>query len=523
MTVKALIKPGEYHDSIQLMLVARALTETAGVLDAAVVMATEANKSILSAAGMLTEDVKPAGPNDLVVVVRSESDAVAAASLERAGALLKRKGAAEPGAEMRPRTLRGALSQQPDTNVAVISVAGRYATDEAWEALRRGLHVLLFSDHVSVEDEIALKRYARDHGLLLMGPGAGTTLLNHAALGFANVIPEGPIGIVSAAGTGLQEVSSLIARHGGGITQGIGVGGRDLSREVGGIMMLEALTALQKDPATQVILLVSKPPDDEVAKSILAQVAKSDKPSVIYFLGGDMGVIEGARGAIPARTLQESALRALGVPGQSAHSVDAVLKAEAEDLAEQARPLRAKLAPGQRYLRGLFSGGTLCYEAQVIWKDMSIASVSSNAPLPGAPVLDDPMQSCGHTAVDMGEEEFTSGRLHPMIDQSLRIRRLLQEARDPEVGVIMLDVVLGYGAHPDPASELGPAVAQARELAQADGRSLNLVASVTGTEADPQHYSRVVSALEDSGATVCESNAAAARLTGLLTSSRSGE
>ncbi len=518
MIVKALLKPAEYHDSISLMLVARALTETADVADAAVVMATEANKSILASAGLLTDAIKSASANDLAVVVRCESGAVADSALQKAEALLRNKPSGDETGEIKPRSLRSALSSQPQSNVAVISVAGRYAADEAWEALHAGLHVLLFSDHVSLEDETALKQFARDHGLLLMGPGAGTAILNHTALGFANVVPSGPIGIVSAAGTGLQEVSSLIARRGGGISQGIGVGGRDLSRQVRGIMMLEAMKALQQDPSTEVILLVSKPPAEEVARSILESVVKGGKPTVVCFLGGDVGAIKGTRGAIPARTLEESALLALEAARFPIGEVKASLKAEAARLADQAKSLRTGLAAGQRYLRGLFAGGTLCYEAQVVWKDMSIGPVQSNAPLPGAPTLQDPLRSCEHTAVDMGEEEFTLGRLHPMIDQDLRIRRLMQEASDPEVAAVMLDVVLGYGANADPASELGPGIQGARDLALGAHRNLCVVASVTGTDRDPQHRGRVVTALERAGAIVCESNAAAARLTGLLVS-----
>ncbi len=518
MTVKALVKPGEYHDSIQLMLAARALTEASGIQDAAVVMATDANKSILASAGMLTDPIKQAGPNDLVVVVRAEAEPLADAALGRADGLLKSKVAADKNGEVRPRTIRSAIAQQAEANVAVVSVAGRYAAAEAWEALERGLHVLLFSDHVELEDEIALKTYARDHGLLLMGPGAGTAILNHTALGFANVVPAGPIGIVSAAGTGLQEVSTLLARHGAGITQGIGVGGRDLSSQVGGIMMLEGLKALQQDPATQAIVLVSKPPAEEVSCTIVEAASKARKPAVICFLGGDLSAIEGSRQLIAARTLQEAALLAIEAAGIRDFDVKAHLRAEAGKLAERAQGLRSTLAPRQKYLRGLFSGGTLCYEAQVIWKDLAIRAVNSNAPLPGGSTLADPMQSHGHSAVDMGEEEFTLGRLHPMIDQGLRIRRLLQEARDPEVAVIQLDIVLGYGAHPDPAAELGPAVTEAREVARSAGRTLQVVASVTGTEGDPQCLSRVSGIMERAGAIVCESNAAASRLAGLLVS-----
>ncbi len=520
MTVKTLIKVSEYHDSVSLMLVARELSKVEGVKDAAVVMGTEANKSILADAGLLTEEAKSASPNDLVIAVASSSDSVADAALQKAEVLLKQKASSAQAGEFRPRTIRGALSSNPAANVAVISVAGRYAAGEAWDALSHGLHVLLFSDNVSLEDEIALKQYAREHGLLLMGPGAGTTILNNVALGFADALPRGPVGIVSAAGTGLQEVSTLLARRGVGISQGIGTGGRDLKKEVGGIMMLEALKALQQDDATRVIVLISKPPADEVIRVILDQVAASVKPTVICFLGGDASQSALAKipNVTPARTLYECALLAARQVRPEIGDVKALLKTENTRLAEQAKSLKAKLNANQCYLRGLFSGGTLCYEAQVIWKDMLDSLMYSNVPLPGGKTLPDSTKSYQHSTVDLGEEEFTVGRPHPMIDNDLRIRRLMQEARDPEVAVIMLDVVLGYGAHPDPASELGKAVEDARKLARGEGRELLFVASVTGTEEDPQSLSQTTSTLEHAGVIVCDSNSAAARLTALIVS-----
>ncbi len=516
MTVKTLIKTSEYHDSVSLMVVARDLSKLEGVEDAAVVMGTEANKSLLTDSGLLTDEVKAASPNDLVIAVAAASDEVAEAALQKAEALLKHKASASQTGEFKPKTIRGALSSNPAANVAVISVAGRYATEEAWEALSRGLHVLLFSDNVSLEDEIALKKYARAQGLLLMGPGAGTTILNNVALGFANVLPRGNVGIVSAAGTGLQEVSTLLARHGVGISQGIGAGGRDLKKEVGGIMMLEALKALQQDEATSVLVLISKPPAEEVVRLILDQVAGSVKPTVICFLGGDTSALEKIPNVIPARTLYECALLAGRLIPPEVGDVKAFLDAENSRFAKQAKSLKTKLNANQYYLRGLFSGGTLCYEAQVIWKETLDVPVYSNAPLPGGSALPDSTKSVRHTVVDLGEEEFTVGRPHPMIDNDLRIRRILQEARDPEVAAIMFDVVIGYGAHPDPASELGQAVEEARKLARGEGRELIFVASVTGTEEDPQCLSRTVSLLERADVIVCDSNSAAARLTALL-------
>jgi FdrA protein len=518
-TIRTLIKPGAYYDSISLMRVARELAKLQGVKDAAVVMGTEANKSILAEAGLLTGEASAATPNDLLITVSVENAELAEAALQEAENLLRMKAVAAEQGEFRPRTIHGALASHPQANVAIISVAGRYAAGEAWEALLHGLHVLLFSDNVSLGDEMALKTYAREHGLLLMGPGAGTTILNGVALGFANVLPRGPVGIVSAAGTGLQEVSTLIARRGVGISQGIGVGGRDLTEEVGGMMMLEALKALQQDPATQVLVLISKPAAESVVQRILRQISASQKPTVVCFLGGELSAITGLPHMLPAHTLQECSWLALQATQPGSNTVQEMLAAEKVELAEQARILKPQLHASQRYLRGLYSGGTLCYEAQVIWKDMLISSVHSNAPLPGSPRLADSAKSYQHSAVDLGEEEFMVGRVHPMIDNQLRIRRLLQEARDPQVAVVVLDCVIGYGAHPDPASELAPAIQQARKLAPGE---LLVVASITGTEQDPQCLSKQSAALQAAGAIVCSSNAAAARLSGLLVADQPG-
>jgi len=290
---------------------------------------------------------------------------------------------------------------------------------------------------------------------------------------------------------------------------------------VGGMMMLEALKALQADPATQVIVLVSKPPAPAVAGKVLALVAAGDKPTVVCFLGGDPGPVTAA-GAIPACTLQEAALFAAQAAGADLDAGE-IVEREVRGLELQVKDLRSSLNADQRYLRGLFSGGTLCYEAQVIWRDLLAEPVLSNTPLDAAHQLPDSTHSQGHTAVDLGEEEFTVGRPHPMIDNDLRIRRLLQEAGDPQVAVIVLDVVLGYGAHPDPASELGPAVRQARQLAGQAGRELVVVASVTGTSGDPQGMGRQVAALRAAQVAVCDSNAAAARLAGMIVAREYGK
>jgi len=510
LSVKTLVKTSQYYDSVNLMLVARELSQLPGVKDAAVVMATPANKEILAQAGMLTEDAKTANANDLVIAVDAEIK-VLDQVIAMAEVLLQKKPVNPESGTFRPKSLRGAVKSHPSANIAVISVAGRYAADEAWEALHNNLHVLLFSDNVTLEDEISLKKYAVEHGLLLMGPGAGTAILNGVALGFANVIPHGPVGIVSAAGTGLQEVSTLLAKAGIGITQGIGTGGRDLRVEVGGLMMLSGLKALQEDPETEIIVLVSKPPAAEVAKRVLEQVSSSDKPTVACLLGGELIELP-ARQHVIARTLEEAALKAAQFAGAASPDFSSM----ESDRALLIKNLRSQFSPGQRYLRALFSGGTLCYEAQVIWQDRLTSTVYSNAPLKPADALKDSTRSVGHTAVDLGEEEFTVGRPHPMINNDLRIRRIMQEAQDSETAVLLLDVVLGYGAHSDPASELGPAVQKASKLAAENGRHLPVITSVTGTEQDPQSLSRQINLMENAGTVVCESNAAAARMAAMI-------
>lgn len=514
MTVKTVIKTSEYHDSVTLMLVAKELTKLPGVQDAAVVMGTDSNKAILDQSGLLTAEAKKATPNDLVIAVKSDGDVDAA--LAEADTLLAKKQTADSGMEFRPKTVRGAVKGMNDANVAIISIAGRYAADEAWECLKRGLHVLLFSDNVSVEDEVALKKFARDHGLLLMGPGAGTAILNGAALAFANVIPAGPVGIVSAAGTGLQETSTLLGKNGVGITQGIGTGGRDLKKEIGGIMFIEAIKALQDDPDTKVILLVSKPPAPEMAKMVYDQVLKSKKPTVVCLLGGDPKSVVVAPHVYPVTTLEEAGLLAAKLGGAKISDPKDVIAHETVEIKDLAKTLKPKLKADQKYLRGLFSGGTLCYESQVIWRDEYGLEVLSNAPLDHKYDLKDSNKSEKNCCVDLGEEEFTVGRPHPMIDNDLRIRRLLLEAKDPSVAAIMFDVVIGYGAHPDPAAELGDAVRKARELAAKDGREIIFISSVTGTEGDPQGLTRTTQTLKSAGVNVCNSNAAASRLVALM-------
>ena len=517
MPILTRIKPSEYHDSITLMQAAAALLDMPGIADAAVIMGTQANHEIVSGAGLLTPEVAASRPDDLVIIVNAAGDAAGQAALAKAEEILSRRAERTEGNVVRPKSLASAIAAWPGANLAVISVAGRYAGQEARTALEAGLHVLLFSDNVPLEEEIALKDLAASKGLLCMGPDAGTAIINGVALGFANAVPRGSIGLVSAAGTGLQGVTSGIGRggvRGGvGVSQAIGTGGRDLSEAVGGRMMLQGLKMLQEDPETEVIVLISKPPAPAVARKVLGAITQ-EKPTIVCFLGADPGAIEKA-GALPATTLtQAAAIAAALATGGNYCEVLMGLEDFSQDLIPLAEGERRKLAPGQRNLRGLFVGGTFCYEAQLLLKNLP-EQVWSNAPLIEANKLG--TEAAGHTIIDLGADEYTQGRPHPMIDPTLRNRRIMQEARDPSVAVILLDFVLGYGSHGDPAGAALDAIREAQRTAKEAGRSLVFVASVCGTEADPQRLSEQEAKLVNAGVLVLPDNASAARLAGLIT------
>jgi succinyl-CoA synthetase alpha subunit len=520
MPVFVRVKPSEYHDSITLMQAAAALLEMPGVADAAVIMGTGANHEIVAAAGMLTDAVRATRPDDLVIIVVATDEVAGHAALAKAEEVLSRRAEREEQASFRAKSLASAVAAHPDANLAVVSVAGRYAAAEARAALEQGLHVLLFSDNVPLEDEIALKKLAVSKNLLCMGPDAGTAIINGVALGFANAVPRGKVGLVSAAGTGLQGVTTGIARRGAGVSQAIGTGGRDLSEPVGGMTMLQGLRMLQEDPETEIIVLISKPPAQTIAQRVLAAIDRT-KPTVVCFLGADPGAIERA-GALPATTLTQAAVIAAalakGNPPDATYCHKLVeLEEDTTQLITLALAERAKLAPGQAGLRGLYAGGTFCYEAQLLLKNLP-EPVYSNAPLnKETGFLAETGLRPLHTVIDLGEDEFTQGRLHPMIDPSLRNRRIVQEARDPSAAVILLDFVLGYGAHVDPAGASLDALREARADARAAGRHIIIIASVCGTEQDPQRLSEQEAKLRAAGVLVLPDNASAARLAGLIT------
>ncbi len=489
--IKAEIRSGTYYDSAVLMQLQRSVAQLAGVQDAGVVMGTEENKEILAHIDLVSPEITAAKPDDMVIVVRADNEAAAKEALSQVDELLTRK-KSSADQDYRPKSLEAAADMLPDASWVLISVAGRFAAGVARKALALGKHVFLFSDNVSVDEEIALKKEAADKGLLVMGPDCGTAMISGIGLGFANKIRKGPIGVVAAAGTGLQQVTTRIHQLGSGITHGIGTGGRDLKDAIGAATFLMALDVLARDPGTKVITLVSKPPAPKVAEKVIRKARQINKPVVINFIARK-----------PTSRREGNLWFATGMDDAAELSVQLALKPPKLDT--QANLPTDKFTKGQRYFRGLFSGGTLAYEAQFLLEGY-VGRVWANAPINKENKLNDSLVSEENCIVDLGEDEFTVGRLHPMMDNEMRIRRLLEEAKDPQVAVIMLDVVIGYGSHPDPASELAPAIAKAKQLAAQEGRYLEVVAVATGTDQDPQNLDKQIDQLKAVGTWVSSSN-----------------
>ncbi|HTE68293.1 MAG TPA: FdrA family protein [Actinomycetes bacterium] len=522
------VRRGTYHDSVTLMQVSRQAEGLPGVQAAAAVVATPVNLELLARQGF-TVDPDGLGPNDLVICIRAEGEEAADQAVERVGQLLAGAGPAGGGggsgpAAVAPRSVRSAARRDPDLNLAVLSVPGRHLAYEAAQALQAGLHVFCFSDGLDLATEAAFKRAAAERGLLFMGADCGTAILDGVGLGFANAVRRGPVGVVGASGTGIQEVTCLLDAAGVGVSQAVGVGGRDLSPEVGGTMTVQALELLAGDDATERLVVVSKPPDPEVARRVADAAAATGKPVVLTFPG--MGSPPPLPAGVAfAGSLEAAAAWAVASPGApppaegggaTRPATRPVDRADGPGLAgdrsvaapaswESSASLPA-VTPGD--IRGLFSGGTLCYEAMAVVAGV-VGRVASNIPLRPEWRLADPHRSEGHTFVDFGDDAMTEGRAHPMIDPSLRNERFRREAADPGTGVVLLDVVLGYGAHPDPAGELAPLIQQA--LAGRPG-DLTVVVSLCGAAADPQGLDGQAAALRDAGAAVTRSCAAAARL-----------
>jgi len=477
-----------YKDSVRLLEATRSMQSIDGVDYGWSVMATPTNLETLAGEGFGTIDA--ASANDLLIVVRSTDAAIVAEAMQIALDALSKTTTSDGDERVESvDTLRDALVHQPETNVAIISVPGPYATLETHKALSAGLDVLLFSDNVPLDDEIELKSRARELGRLVMGPGAGTAMLAGTGLGFANRTKPGPVGVVAAAGTGAQEVMSLLDRWGIGLTHVIGVGGRDLSAGVGGLMATAGIEALEADKNTEAILLVSKPPSPEVAAQLLG--SKRSKP-IIAALIGLKGDLEGvADGVTICNTLEQGAVL-------TAAALDRAVPELVGDLAETIATVMMPLTQTRRRLVGLFSGGTLCYEAMTI-ATQHIGAIHSNTPLDALWTL--PAPDGAHVCLDLGEEEYTVGRPHPMIDPEARIDWMRRQVDDPTVAVVLLDVVIGDGSHDNPAGLLAPV---AKEIIDSGAV---VIAYVLGTDNDPQGFAAQRDELRAVGCVVTETAA----------------
>jgi len=510
--IKGVIKKGAYFDSVTLMIVSKDLNKIEGVADSSVIMGTNENKSILKMAELYIDMFDDADDTDMLIAVDAENDEAFNKAVDFIEKELDAiRNSSDDTSDFAPKSFESALKSMPDANLSLISVAGKYAVAEVNKALNANLNVMLFSDNISVEDELKMKQKAVKKGLLMMGPDCGTAIINEIPLAFANVVNKGNIGIVAASGTGLQEVSSIIKNLGGGISQAIGTGGRDVKKEIGGIMFIEALKALEKDEQTKVICLISKPPHPEVLDKIASEIKKLKKQVVAIFIGADEKTIS-ASGAIPAVNLEQAAVISVAL-AEGKDYKEALNDLNARQ--EKNKTLAKELAKNNKgkYIRGLYSGGTLCDEAQLLLKD-TIGFTYSNTPLNADYQLSDIWKSQEHTIIDLGEDEFTAGRPHPMIDFSLRNRRVVDEAKDTDTAVILLDVVLGYGSNLSPEKEFAPVFEEAKKI----NPNVAIICSVTGTDKDPQNRAKVKQTLENAGAIVMNTNVEAVELAESLVS-----
>jgi FdrA protein len=502
MTTISKIFPDTYRDSFLLMKVATFIRQLDGIRNAEVMQATPANKQLLARNQLFTDAMQTAGPNDLCIAVRADSEQRAIDALAQAEALINQGGVAQDRSRT-SKSLNGGLAMLPEANLAFLSIPGAFVKGEALKALRKGLHLFIFSDNVPIADEVEIKTFAAQKDLMVMGPDCGTAIIGGKALGFANGVRRGPVGLVGASGTGLQEVSVLLHHLGGGVSHAIGTGSNDVSDAVGGITMLRGIDLLEEDPATDLIIVVSKPLGPRTREKVVTRLHACRKPVVVNFLGEQRASSQEKHITYSA-TLEDAALTAatLSGAGTQREALHA-LGARAGLTAEDTRP-----NDSQKYLRGCFGGGTLAAEACHILRSR-ISPIHSNLHLSGLSALKDAHQSTGHCVIDLGADEFTLGKPHPMLDPTVRNERLLQEAKDPESAVLLIDVVLGFGAHPDPVGMSVPYLQEAQRIAQQQGHSLPIVASVCGTDEDPQHLSTQIMQLQKCGVIACISNAQA--------------
>ena len=496
------IRKNQYYDSVFLMSVNSRMLKVEGVQQTAVLMGSPANKQLLLDIGIQDPAIDAAKPNDLIVAAIGDSMEIVNQVLGNLDVWLNAVQDKAPVSQL--HSLEESLEVKANANLAVISIPGEYAAREARKALEAGLNVFIFSGNVSIEDELELKQLAKQRGLLVMGPDCGTSLIGGVGIGFANAIRRGDIGVIGAAGTGLQEFTTQVHNLGGGISHAIGTGSHDLSDQIGGLTTLAAMDALEEDAKSQVIVIISKPPGAATLEHLLERIDACVKPVIGCFLGVDLPVVSGKKNLMPARTIDESVRLAITKSGSSIPAELGLSPADIQILSNE----KAGWSSEQMYLRGILAGGTFCYQTQQILREAGI-SVYSNNPLEPKNKLKHPDISLQHTLVDMGDEFYMVGKPHPMLDGTMRRQRIIAESHDPQMAVLYLDFILGYNASMDPVGELYDAIVEAKRVYKQRGGSLIVVASICGTKGDPQDLTFQVKMLHDAGVLVYDSNAQA--------------
>ena len=493
--LKTVVKKGSYQDSVVLMLLTNEISTIEGVKKVSIMMATPANKDIFKQSGLDTEELMNASANDMVVVADIDDDSLLDTIMEQVEVFLKKQSAASEGKKGAEsvKSWDKALRKMPEANLAVISIPGAYAALEADRALDEGLNVFMFSDNVTIEDEKALKEKAHAKGLAVMGPDCGTGIIQSVPVAFTNNVAPGSIGIIGASGTGIQELTTIIDRLGEGVTNAIGIGGRDLNAKIGGITMMDMIDAMEDDETVKVLVIVSKPPAKEVRDMISDRLSGFSKPVVTLFVGEKPDYHE--KDFYHAYTLDEAARLAVGlvrgekVP-EATVDIDESLFYKEED---------------KKTIKAYYSGGTLANEAAMLIKD------AMNCEVPPEDIEGYMLQLDGNVVVDLGDDAYTQGKPHPMIDPAKRIECMQEAVDDESTGVVLLDIMLGYGSHADMAGSLIPTIKELQAKADAAGRKVFFIATVCGTRRDFQGYDDAVNKLKDAGVIVCENNKLACR------------
>jgi succinyl-CoA synthetase alpha subunit len=509
---KNIIKRNFFRDSVQMMLLSDQLKRESGVIDAAIVMGTKLNKNALLNNGLLTIDGNKAGETDTIISLTCDNESLLNTAIAKAEKLLTSK----PGKRTSEfSNIYSALRSFNVANLAIISIPGKYVRDIAVELLNKKLHIFLFSDHVPLEVEIELKRLASNNHLLLMGPEAGTSIINGTVLGFGNHVRRGNIGIIGASGTGIQESSTLLDMYRSGISHAIGVGGRDMLKENGGLMTLQAIEAFENDPETKVVLLVSKPVDSDARNMIVNTIKNEAKKKYALCLIGDKEDIVDSDQIVFAKSIQSSILKILKLSDPIAYqNTLEQFRKEMHDTISLAKKLSSNLSERQKYVRGFFAGGTLCYESIAVLEQIVDQEIYSNLTHDSKLHLDGMQKSKEHTFIDFGDDEFTTARPHPIIDPSLRINRILEEAKDPNVALIIVDIITGYSVANNTLQLHAKAIKEAISIARQENRTLPVFAYICGTDVDVPDLE--LNIIKNSGAEIFRSNALMSFAAGLV-------